>query len=54
MRALGWIALVVAAAACGHYAAPERAREPKQKTAPVSAAPAQTAAADEQCEEEMP
>jgi hypothetical protein len=54
MRALCWVALVLASvAACGHYAAPERARDPK-KAAPVSAAPAQTAAADEACEEQAP
>jgi hypothetical protein len=54
MRALAWVALVLAgAAACGHYAPPERARERKQPS-PVSAAPAQTTAAGEQCEEETP
>jgi hypothetical protein len=54
MRAPAWVALVIAvAAACGHYAAPERAREPKQ-AAPVSSAPAHAAVADEACEEQAP
>ncbi len=50
------IALFVALA-CGHYAPPERAAEVAAKSkrvAPVSAAPAQGAAADEQCEEKTP